>query len=122
MGITITIVIPCFNQAKYLPEAIESVMKQSFENWQCIIVNDGSTDNTEEVALSWSKQDNRIQYLKQENRGVSAARNTGISSAVGEFILPLDADDKIHKHYIQNALDAFSAHPDINGILSYFVN
>jgi glycosyltransferase involved in cell wall biosynthesis len=57
---TVSVIIPCYNQAKYLPDALDSVLKQTYPHWECIIVNDGSPDNTEEVAMEWVKKDNRF--------------------------------------------------------------
>ena len=71
----VSIIVPCYNQACFLPETLESVIRQSYTEWECIIVNDGSKDNTEEVSLSYTKKDNRIKYIYQENKGLSAARN-----------------------------------------------
>jgi glycosyltransferase involved in cell wall biosynthesis len=96
----VSIIIPCYNQAQYLAEAVESVLEQTYTHWECLIINDGSTDNTEEEALKWCSKDSRIKYLKKENGGLSSARNFGIGNSNGKFILPLDADDKIGKEYI----------------------
>lgn len=108
MATRISIVVPCYNQAQYLDECLQSVLDQTYENWECIIVNDGSPDNTEEVARKWVEKDPRFKYLYQENKGVSAARNYGIENAVGEWILPLDGDDYISKNYLE------IAHPYLN--------
>lgn len=102
---TISIIVPCYNQAQYLPDCLQSVVEQTYSHWECIIVNDGSPDNTEAVALEWAAKDNRIKYLKKENGGLCSARNAGISNAEGKWILPLDADDKIGKDYLKFAHD-----------------
>lgn len=106
-NVKVSVIVPCFNQAKYLEEALESVLEQTFENWECIVVNDGSPDSTEEVVTKWIALDTRFKYLYQNNLGVSAARNLGISHAKGKYILTLDADDKIDSHYIEKALGEF---------------
>ena len=93
--VKVSVIIPCYKQAVFLPDALESLLKQTYRNWEAIVVNDGSPDNTEEVVRQYMQQDNRISYLPQQNQGVSAARNNGIKQAKGEFILPLDADDWI---------------------------
>lgn len=108
MSVKISIIVPCYKQAEFLEDALESVLDQSFENWECIIVNDGSPDNTKEIAYKWLALDPRFKYLEQTNLGVSAARNFGISHATGKYILPLDADDKISSDYIGLALNAFN--------------
>ncbi|UOE38004.1 glycosyltransferase family 2 protein [Chryseobacterium oryzae] len=91
----ISTIVPCYNQAQYLDECLQSVLDQTYENWECIIVNDGSPDNTEEVAKRWIERDSRFKYLKKENGGLSSARNAGIEIAQGEWFQFLDCDDKI---------------------------
>lgn len=81
----ISVIVPCYNQAQYLDECLQSVYDQTYQNWECIIVNDGSPDNTEEIVLQWTKKDARFNYLKKENGGLSSARNAGIDIAKGEF-------------------------------------
>lgn len=105
--VKVSIIVPCYNQAQYLDEALQSVLDQTYSNWQCIIVNDGSLDDTEEVSQKWSAKDNRFIYLKKSNGGLCSARNAGINIAKGEFILPIDADDKIAPNYIALAISAF---------------
>lgn len=89
----ISIIVPCYNQAQYLDECLQSVLDQTFQDWECIIINDGSPDNTEEVAVKWVEKDLRFKYLSQINKGVSAARNLGIEKAEGRYIQFLDGDD-----------------------------
>lgn len=107
-SILISVIVPCYKQAEYLDEALQSVLDQTYTNWECIIINDGSPDNTEEIAKKWIEKDNRFHYLYKENGGLSSARNTGIAIAKGRFILPLDADDKIASNYVDLAIHAFS--------------
>jgi glycosyltransferase involved in cell wall biosynthesis len=109
----VSVIVPCFNQAKYLSEALESVITQTFNNWECIIINDGSTDDTEIIASKWSEQDNRIKYFSKPNGGLSSARNFGIKHSTGEFILPLDADDKIGPQYLELAVQEFARDSNI---------
>jgi len=103
---TVSIIVPCYNQAQYLDECLNSVLDQTYPNWECIIVNDGSPDNTEEVAMKWTNKDERFKYLYKTNGGLSSARNEGIKNAVGTLILPLDADDKIANIYCELAINA----------------
>jgi len=105
--ILISVIVPCYNQAQYLDECLQSVKNQMFTAWECLIVNDGSPDNTEEIALKWTKDDSRFRYLKKENGGVNSSRNFGIEQANGEWILPLDADDKIAENYMHLAANEF---------------
>ena len=97
----ISVVIPAYNAEQFLDETLESVLSQTYENWECIIVNDGSTDNTEEIAKKWCEKDTRFRYFYKENSGTSDTRNLGIKKARGEYIAFLDADDL----YMPNFLD-----------------
>ena len=103
----ISVIVPCYNQAQYLDECLQSVLEQSYADWECIIVNDGSPDHTEEIAKNWVEKDTRFIYLFKENGGLSSARNAGIEIAEGEWILPLDADDKIGERYLELAEKEF---------------
>lgn len=97
MNPLISVIVPCYLQAEYLDECLQSVYDQTYSNWECIIVNDGSLDNTEEIAKRWLEKDNRFRYIYKENGGLSSARNAGIREAKGEWIQFLDSDDMIHK-------------------------
>ncbi len=116
----VSVVVPCYNQAQYLDEALQSVFNQTFVDWECIIVNDGSPDDTEVVAAKWLEKDERFKYIYQENSGLSAARNAGISVAEGEFILPLDSDDYFKNTFIEKALKALFENSEV-GVVSCFV-
>ncbi|MCF6279735.1 MAG: glycosyltransferase [Flavobacteriaceae bacterium] len=109
----VSIIVPCYNQAKYLSEALESLAQQTYDDWECIIINDGSKDNTREIAQKWVDKDERFKYIETANGGVSKARNIGIKKAIGEYILPLDADDKIHNTYIEKALNIIQNNPEL---------
>ncbi|AYO58559.1 glycosyl transferase family 2 [Chryseobacterium sp. 6424] len=102
----ISVIVPCYNQAEYLDECLQSVLNQTDMNWECIIVNDGSLDNTHEVAKKWLAKDDRFKYFKKDNGGVASARNFGISKTEAEWILPLDADDKIAENYLEKAIES----------------
>lgn len=108
----VSIIIPCYKQAQYLPEALDSVLAQTYTNWECVIVNDGSPDNTEEIAKNYIERDARFKYVFQENSGPSAARNNGIRNSRGEYLLPLDADDLIAPTYLEKGVDHFSLFPE----------
>jgi len=109
----ISIIVPCYKQSHFLEESLSSVLEQNYGNWECIIVNDGSPDNTEVVVKRWLEKDSRFKYLKKQNGGLSSARNAGISMAKGVFILPLDADDILHPIYLQEAMGVFNKNKDI---------
>lgn len=103
----ISVIVPCYNQAQYLDECLQSVLDQTYQDWECIIVNDGSPDNTAEVAKRWLEKDARFKYFYKENGGLSSARNFGIDKASGEWILPLDCDDYISNDYLDLAKNHF---------------
>lgn len=107
----VSVIVPCYNQGEYLAEALDSVMKQTFTDWECIIINDGSTDSTKDVIDKYCQKDSRFINIEQSNQGPSIARNTGIQSSHGEFILPLDADDLIAPSYMSMAMDYFANQP-----------
>src|SRR5688500_7640155 len=91
----ISVLIPCFNQGHFLAEALESVSAQSYGHWECLIINNGSKDNTKEVALAFAAKDPRFRFLDHPKPGVSGARNHGLEEARGDLIQFLDADDCI---------------------------
>lgn len=113
----VSVIVPCYNHAQFLSVALGSVLEQTFENWECIIVNDGSPDNTEQIAQDWCKKDSRFNYYYKENGGLSSARNYGIEKAKGDYILILDSDDKFHVTFIEKAVKVLEENPKI-GIVS----
>lgn len=100
MNQLVSIIIPVYNVALYLERCLNSVLSQTYENYEVIIVNDGSTDNSLEICKRYSKQYKRIKTYDQVNQGVSAARNFGLSRANGEYICFIDADDFVSDIYI----------------------
>lgn len=117
----ISVIVPCYNQAEYLAETLQSVLDQEYQHWECIIVNDGSPDNTEDIAEQWVNKDSRFKYFKKENGGLSNARNFGIKQASGIYILPLDSDDKIGTQYISEAIDVFDKNPETKVVYSNLI-
>ncbi len=92
----ISVIIPCYNQEKYISEAISSVLAQTFDDIEIIIINDGSSDSSLNIIKDYtSKYPDKIRYIDQKNQGVISARNNAITQAKGEYIFPLDGDDKI---------------------------
>ena len=110
----VSVVIPCFQQAQFLPEAVESVVAQTFLGWEIVIVNDGSPDDTGAVAkdLFGRYPSRRLRLIEQENRGLAAARNAAIRAATGRYVLPLDADDRLAPALLHKALAWLEAHPE----------
>lgn len=101
----VSIIIPCYNQAQYLDAALQSVLNQTYSIWECVIVNDGSIDKSEEIAKNWVAKDSRFIYLDKENGGVSSARNYGIEKANGSYIQFLDADDVLDNNKLELSLN-----------------
>lgn len=101
MNPKVSIIVPCYNQAHYMAETLNSVIAQTYDNWECIILNDGATDNTEEVALEYCNRDSRFRYHKHENKGLSATRNVGIRLAEGQYLQFLDSDDILAPEKLQ---------------------
>ncbi|HEX5734492.1 MAG TPA: glycosyltransferase [Blastocatellia bacterium] len=104
----VTVVIPCYNQARYLGEAINSVNDQAYSNLEVIVVDDGSTDETAEVAGRYSQ----VKCIRQENQGLAAARNRGVEASRGEYVVFLDADDRLVRGAIEVGADSLDSHPD----------
>jgi len=109
----VSIIIPCFNHGLFLSEAILSVLNSTYSPLEIIVVDDGSIDDSREVAIKFREGHANIHYVYQENRGPSAARNLGIRISRGEYILPLDADDKISKDYIEKAVQILKENNEI---------
>jgi len=108
MNPLVSVVVPCYNQGQYLSEALESVLSQTYKNWECIIVNDGSLDNTDEVAKIYCDKDNRFKYIQKENGGLSSARNAGLKVIKGDYVQFLDSDDRIDPAKFEKQIDSFS--------------
>lgn len=97
----VSVIIPAFNQAQFLPDALDSLLAQTYPEWDCHIVDDGSTDNTAAIAQQYTHKDPRFHYIFQQNKGLSGARNTGLRNARGELIQFLDADDILEPEKIE---------------------
>lgn len=109
MSPKVSIIIPCYNQAAYLTKAIESLQAQTLAEWECIIVDDGSTDETKKVAQTLSAKDPRIQLVHKSNGGSASARNMGLKQARGTFIQFLDADDYIDSLKLEKQVEQMEA-------------
>lgn len=119
----VSVIIPCYNYARLLPEAVESVLHQTFQDFEIIIVNDGSTDDTAEVAQKLMREHSakhRIRLVDQANSGQpAAARNAGIKLAIGQYILPLDADDKIAATFLEKTVKVLSTEPGTDVVYTH---
>lgn len=116
----ISVIIPCYNQAQYLDECLQSVYSQTYDNWECIIINDGSLDLTEETAVKWLEKDKRFKYFHKENGGLSSARNFGLNNALGDYIQFLDADDCLNSDKFTKSLQKIKDHSAQNIVVSHF--
>jgi glycosyltransferase involved in cell wall biosynthesis len=114
----VSIVIVCYNQARYLQDAIESSLAQTFGDIEVLVIDDGSTDNTHDVALSFLQ----VRYVRQTNQGLAAARNTGIRETTSPYLLFLDADDRLLPEAVQSALECFQEHPNSGLVFGAFRN
>lgn len=112
----VSIIIPCYNAEKYAVTCINSVILQDYENWECIIINDGSKDSTLEIIQTFEDKDTRIHIFTQENLGLSATRNRGIENAKGKFIFFLDSDDVLNYNTLSNLIKSFEDNDIITGI------
>ncbi|TAM79826.1 MAG: glycosyltransferase [Acidobacteria bacterium] len=113
---TVSVIIPAFNAADTLRTALGSVQEQSFRQWEAVVIDDGSKDRTAEVVASLALSDRRIRYHKTpSNKGPSAARNSGLAKAQGEYVMFLDADDWIGKHHILRLVKALHRNPLAGG-------
>ena len=117
----VSIIIPAFNAGSTLAATLESVRQQSFPDWEAIVVDDGSTDDTTHVAEALGREDARIRVLRQDNQGVSVARNTGIAAARGNWLLFLDADDTILPEHLTNLVRAVESIPGAGASVSNWI-
>jgi glycosyltransferase involved in cell wall biosynthesis len=103
----VSVVIPCYNQAHFLGDSVESVLAQTYPRFEITVVNDGSQDNTAEVAARYHE----VHCVSQENRGLCAARNAGLRRSVGEYVVFLDADDRLLPHALETGVGQLVARP-----------
>jgi glycosyltransferase involved in cell wall biosynthesis len=105
---TVSVIIPSYNAAKFLPEAIESVLAQTYPAFEIIVVDDGSTDNTGEVAARYSG----VRYIRQENQGLARVRSRGVRESRGDYLVFLDHDDRLFPNALQIGVNGLDAHPN----------
>lgn len=114
----ISIIIPVYNAEKYLRRCIESVLSQSFTDFELILVDDGSKDSSPQICDEYVAKDDRVRVIHKENGGVSAARNDGLDIAKGEYVTFIDSDDWVKKEYLQGFYDKHS----FDFVIGSFVN
>ena len=110
---SVSIITPTYNRAEYLKEAIESVLSQTFQDWELIVVNDGSTDHTVEVLNAYTMRDRRIRSIHKENSGISEARNTALAIATGKYIAFIDDDDRWLPEKLEMQVKLMDSKPEV---------
>lgn len=114
---SVSIILPTYNRARFLPDAFDSIAKQSFSDWELIVVDDGSTDDTEAVTREWTTRlGPRVRYIKQENRGAYGARNTGLDHVTGRYVAFFDSDDLWLPHHLAKSVAALDASADVSWV------
>jgi glycosyltransferase involved in cell wall biosynthesis len=118
----VSVVVPCYNGAKFIDDAVWSIRKQTYPAIDIVVINDGSTDNTQDLLDEHAKLDPRVRVFSQDNRGLSAARNVGIKQAQGEYICFLDADDVMLPEKLERQVQFLANEPSIDLVYSdYFI-
>lgn len=101
----ISIIVPVYNVEQYLGECLSSISSQSYHNFEVLLINDGSTDNSVHICKNWVEKDSRFKLFSQDNHGVSSARNLGLNNIVGDYVCFVDGDDTIHEDYLKILLN-----------------
>ena len=114
----VSVIVPAYNVSKYIPEALASLEKQTFSDFEVLVVDDGSTDDTVAVVQKFCQRDNRFSLLQKPNGGLSSARNYGIRHAKGEYIALLDGDDIYHRDKIATHVARLYEKPDVGVVYS----
>jgi len=117
----ISVIVTCYNQEEFLLETCNSLINQTYNNWEAIIVNDGSTDDTEKIALKVCKDDSRFRYYYKKNAGVSSARNYGLKKCYGDFIQFLDGDDKLENSKFELSINEVNKDKNLEVIVTNFL-
>ena len=112
----ISIIVPIYNVEKYLCKCIDSVIAQTYQEWELLLIDDGSTDNSGNICDEYAKKDSRIRTFHNKNRGASAARNTGLDASIGEWIYFLDGDDYISDDCIELMMQCVKKHPKTDAV------
>lgn len=113
----ISVIVPLYNGEKYLERCIESILNQSNENLEILLIDDGSTDSSIHICEKYKRLDNRVKIYNIPHKGVSAARNTGIIKATGDYFTFVDCDDYIENNMIQSYFNAIDLEPDLDLII-----
>ena len=101
MNELISIIVPIYNVENYLRQCLDSIQNQTYQNFECLLINDGSPDNSADICREYLEKDSRFKYFEKENGGVSSARNLGIECSGGTYITFIDADDWVDSDYLE---------------------
>jgi glycosyltransferase involved in cell wall biosynthesis len=112
----ISIIIPVYNSEKYLGECLSSVASQTYQKWECILIDDGSTDDSLSICETWRKRDDRFIIISQINQGVSAARNVGLKVASKKYVVFIDSDDRVSFDYLESLITMENSDLVVSGI------
>src|SRR5690606_5654510 len=110
----VSVIVPCFNYGSLLTETVASLRNQTYAHWEALIVDDGSTDHTAEVARQLASEDGRVRYIHQKNQGLPGARNTGLRHARGNYIQFLDSDDLLSREKLELQVAYMQSHPEVD--------
>ena len=120
----VSIIIPVYNRAKLIPETLDSIVVQQYKNWECIIVDDGSTDNTKEIIQQYVDRDKRFKLVDRTDnftKGASGARNYGMTLAKGVFLQLFDSDDLMFPEFISKKISVFNNYPEYQSLIARFI-
>ena len=109
----VSIITPCFNREKLIAQTLECILKIHYSNWECIVVDDGSTDNSGKIIQEFVQKDDRFKYIYHSNCGISISKNTAVANSNGKYIFPLDSDDLISPYYIKEAVEIMENNPNV---------
>jgi glycosyltransferase involved in cell wall biosynthesis len=110
----VSVVVPTYNYAHFIGQMFESLLAQTYNNWECIIVDDGSTDDTEQTVARLAERDPRIRYMRQRNQRQAVAKNTALDAARGRYVQFLDADDLIEPLKFERQVEFLESHPEVD--------
>lgn len=117
MPCAVSIIVPAYNQEHYLEYALDSVAAQSMPDWECVVIDDGSTDGTAALASRYVARDDRFRLVRQSNQGLAGARNAGIAAAEGEYLVFLDSDDGLHPEMLETLTGWLAQRPGVSGVV-----
>ena len=106
----ISIIVPIYNVEKYLRQCLDSILNQTYQNFECLLINDGSPDNSADICREYAVKDSRFKYFEKENGGVSSARNFGIKNSIGDYVTFVDPDDWLDSYYLETLYETMMKH------------